>query len=77
MKNINTEVVKGTIRMLGVDEYGLEKIDRDLLLSLLNNFAGGPIGLSTLAASISEDEVCSPEGVCGFSSVGSWGSSER
>ncbi len=57
MKSIDTEVVKGTISMLGVDEYGLEKIDRDLLLSLLNNFAGGPIGLSTLAASISEDEV--------------------
>lgn len=57
MKSIDVNVVKGTIKMLGVDEYGLEKIDRDLLLSLLNNFAGGPIGLSTLAASISEDEI--------------------
>ncbi len=54
---INTDVVSKTIKMLGVDKLGLEKIDRELLLSLLNNFAGGPIGLSTLAASISEDEV--------------------
>lgn len=56
MSSIDEEVVRGTMRMLGIDELGLEKIDRTILHVLLNNFAGGPIGLSTLAASISEDE---------------------
>lgn len=56
-KAINSDVVLKTIKMLGVDTNGLERIDRELLSSLLKNFAGGPIGLSTLAASISEDEV--------------------
>lgn len=55
--HIDADVVNKTIKMLGVDKYGLERIDRELLLSLLHNFAGGPIGLSTLAASVSEDEV--------------------
>lgn len=57
MKVINTEVVLDTIKLLGVDREGLERIDRVLLKSLLTNFGGGPIGLSTLAASISEDVV--------------------
>lgn len=53
---IDEGVVKSTMKMLGIDQYGLEKIDRTILHVLLNNFAGGPIGLSTLAASVSEDE---------------------
>ena len=57
VENIDVDVVVNTIKMLGIDKLGLEKIDRELLLSLLDNFAGGPIGLSTLAASVSEDEV--------------------
>ena len=55
-KKVNTEIVSKTMKLLGVDEKGLEKIDRTILTTLLNNFGGGPIGLSTLAASISEDE---------------------
>jgi len=45
------------MKLLGVDKEGLEQVDRLILKTLLNNFGGGPIGLSTLAASISEDEV--------------------
>ncbi len=56
-KSIDNDVVLKTIKMLGVDIEGLEDIDRTILRTLLNNFSGGPIGLSTLAASISEDEV--------------------
>ncbi|MHC1716958.1 MAG: Holliday junction branch migration DNA helicase RuvB [Candidatus Dojkabacteria bacterium] len=56
-KSIDEDVVLKTIKLLGVDTQGLEDIDRTILRTLLNNFAGGPIGLSTLAASISEDEV--------------------
>lgn len=56
-KKVDTEVVLETMKLLGVDKEGLEEIDRLILKTLLNNFSGGPIGLSTLAASISEDEV--------------------
>ena len=56
-KVVNAEVVLETMKLLGVDEEGLEEIDRLILKTLLNNFSGGPIGLSTLAASISEDEA--------------------
>jgi Holliday junction DNA helicase RuvB len=56
-KKVTPEVVSKTMKLLGVDEQGLEKIDRIILRTLLNNFGGGPIGLSTLAAAISEDEA--------------------
>lgn len=41
--------------LLGVDNYGLEDIERKLLHMMLNSFNGGPVGLSTLAAAISEE----------------------
>lgn len=56
-KVVDVDIVLKTLTLLGVDEQGLEEIDRIILKTLLNNFSGGPIGLSTLAASISEDEV--------------------
>ena len=42
--------------MLGVDEHGLDEVDRTLMLAILQKYAGGPVGLGTLAASISEEE---------------------
>jgi Holliday junction DNA helicase RuvB len=57
VEKVDTEVVSKTMKLLGVDKEGLEQVDRLILKTLLNNFGGGPIGLSTLAASISEDEV--------------------
>jgi Holliday junction DNA helicase RuvB len=57
VEKVDTEVVWETMKLLGVDKEGLEQVDRLILKTLLNNFGGGPIGLSTLAASISEDEV--------------------
>ncbi|HRY22341.1 MAG TPA: Holliday junction branch migration DNA helicase RuvB [Candidatus Dojkabacteria bacterium] len=57
VEKVDTEVVWETMKLLGVDKEGLEEVDRLILRTLLNNFGGGPIGLSTLAASISEDEV--------------------
>ena len=41
--------------LLEVDQYGLDKIDRRILLTLIQNFQGGPVGLETLAAAIGED----------------------
>jgi holliday junction DNA helicase RuvB len=57
VKKVDTEIVLKTMKLLGVDKQGLENIDRTILKTILKNFNGGPIGLSTLAASISEDEV--------------------
>ncbi len=43
------------LEQLEVDEIGLDKIDLDYLKSLILKFGGGPVGLDTLSASISED----------------------
>jgi len=43
------------LAMLEIDELGLDEIDRKLLLTIIDKFAGGPVGLDTLAASISEE----------------------
>jgi Holliday junction DNA helicase RuvB len=39
-----------------VDTYGLDEIDRKLLLTIIDKFDGGPVGLGTLSASISEEK---------------------
>lgn len=53
---INQEIAKEAIAQLNVDELGLDKNDRDYLSALINKFAGGPVGLDTISASISEDK---------------------
>jgi holliday junction DNA helicase RuvB len=53
--SIDTDIVFKTMELLGVDTNGLENIDREILRVMFFNFDGGPVGLSTLAASISED----------------------
>ena len=40
----------------GVDAYGLDEIDRKLLNTIIEKFDGGPVGLGTLSASISEEK---------------------
>lgn len=41
--------------LLDVDKYGLDHIDRNILLTIIEKFQGGPVGLDTLAAAIGED----------------------
>jgi len=41
--------------MLSIDELGLDEIDRMVLLTIIKKYNGGPVGLSTIAASISEE----------------------
>ena len=43
------------LNLLEVDQYGLDKIDRRILQTMIVNFQGGPVGLETLAAAIGED----------------------
>ena len=52
---ITEKVANFALDLLDVDKYGLDHIDRMILLTMIENFQGGPVGLDTLAASISED----------------------
>ena len=52
---ITEEVADYALDILDVDKEGLDQTDRDLLVTLMEKFQGGPVGLDTLAASIGED----------------------
>ncbi|MCA9381463.1 Holliday junction branch migration DNA helicase RuvB [Candidatus Dojkabacteria bacterium] len=52
---IDLDTTKEALTLLDIDEYGLNRTDRAIILSLLDNFKGRPVGLGTLAASISEE----------------------
>ena len=52
---ITKEVAMYALDLLEVDKYGLDHIDRNILLTIIEKFQGGPVGLDTLAASIGED----------------------
>jgi len=52
---ITEELCKEALNRLDVDECGLDQNDRNLLLTIIHHFNGGPVGLDTLAASIGED----------------------
>lgn len=52
---ISREVAAFALDLLEVDKYGLDQNDRNILLTILEKFQGGPVGLDTLAASIGED----------------------
>ena len=43
--------------MLEIDKMGLDKIDKRVMLSIIDSFGGGPVGLDTLAAMIGEDAL--------------------
>src|SRR5271168_1920662 len=53
---ITQSVAQEALAMLGVDEKGLDEVDRNLMLALLDKYSGGPVGLGTLAAALSEEE---------------------
>lgn len=53
---ITPEVACEALQMLGVDDQGLDEVDRNLMLALLDKYSGGPVGLGTLAASLNEEE---------------------
>ncbi|MHC1722401.1 MAG: Holliday junction branch migration DNA helicase RuvB [Aminipila sp.] len=54
---IDLEITNDTLKSLGVDEYGLELLDREILRMIIERFKGGPVGIDTIAASIGEDRV--------------------
>ena len=52
---ITYDVVNAALDLMEVDKLGLDKGDRNLLLTIIEKFSGGPVGLDTLAAAIGED----------------------
>jgi Holliday junction DNA helicase RuvB len=53
---ITNEVAAEALKLLEVDGHGLERIDRELLETILVKFGGGPVGLSTLAVALGEEQ---------------------
>jgi len=52
---VNRQVVQNALLLLEVDEIGLDQMDRMILLTIIDKFNGGPVGLDTLAAAICEE----------------------
>ncbi|HEY5610603.1 MAG TPA: Holliday junction branch migration DNA helicase RuvB [Thermoanaerobaculia bacterium] len=53
---IDVAIARDALKMLEVDEFGLDEIDRKLLATIVERFGGGPVGLNALASSIAEDK---------------------
>lgn len=56
-EKLDMKTVKKALALLEVDELGLNQIDRDILGVLIDKFKGGPVGLKTISAALSEEEA--------------------
>jgi Holliday junction DNA helicase RuvB len=54
--SITMEVAHAALKLLEVDEYGFDEIDRKLLRTIIEKFGGGPVGINSIAAAISEEK---------------------
>jgi holliday junction DNA helicase RuvB len=54
--SIGFEMAKESLERLEVDQYGLDDLDRRILLTILDKYRGGPVGLNTLSASLGEEK---------------------
>ncbi|MCH5239200.1 MAG: Holliday junction branch migration DNA helicase RuvB [Muribaculaceae bacterium] len=52
---IDVEIAKQSLESLNIDRYGLDEIDNKLLLTIIDKFGGGPVGLTTIATALGED----------------------
>ncbi len=55
--SIDIDITREGLAALGVDELGLERLDREILNTIIQRFNGGPVGIDTIAASIGEERV--------------------
>jgi Holliday junction DNA helicase RuvB len=53
---ITNEVALAALKLLEVDEHGFDEVDRKLLRTIIDKFGGGPVGVNTIAAAISEEK---------------------
>ena len=54
---IDIDITREGLDALGVDDMGLERLDREILTTIIERFNGGPVGIDTIAASIGEERV--------------------
>ena len=52
---ITADIAQSGLKLLNVDEHGLDEVDRKILKTIIEKFAGGPVGLNTLAAAVAEE----------------------
>ena len=52
---IDTEIARYSLEALNIDRYGLDEVDNKLLLTIIDKFGGGPVGLNTIATALGED----------------------
>lgn len=52
---IDLDVAQKALLALEVDEYGLDEMDKDIILAIIDKYNGGPVGLNTLAVAVNED----------------------
>ena len=55
--SIDLDITKEGLDALGIDHMGLERLDREILMAIIERFKGGPVGIDTIAASIGEERV--------------------
>ncbi|WP_407426122.1 Holliday junction branch migration DNA helicase RuvB [Arcticibacter sp.] len=53
---IDTEIAKYALNALNVDSHGLDEMDNKILVTIIDKFKGGPVGLKTIATAVGEDE---------------------
>ena len=52
---INKTIANDSLKALGIDEFGLDEMDRTILMALIDKFNGGPVGVNSLSVAVSED----------------------
>jgi len=55
MDSIDLMIAKKALKALEVDELGLDEMDKDIILTIIEKFKGGPVGLNTLSVAVNED----------------------
>ena len=54
---IDPEIAAEAFRALGIDDLGLEGLDREILMLIIERFHGGPVGIDTIAAALGEERI--------------------
>ena len=55
LESVSSRDVKSALKLMQIDEYGLDRMDRKILHTLLESFKGGPVGIDSLCATLNED----------------------
>jgi Holliday junction DNA helicase RuvB len=55
--SINTEALTSTLKLLDIDEFGLDRSDRRILETIIRNYNGGPVGVAAIAAASGEESL--------------------